>query len=508
MESLILSVDLGTTSIKQAVIDTHGHIVADVMREYTLETPFASYTECSEETYWNAFTDGLSELLSKIGERKNAIKALGISAQGETMFFLDKDGKPLRKAIVWMDNRAEKEANDLRNKFTDEKCYEITGQVSFDPCWPASKILWVKRNEPEVFEKTAMFALIEDWLIYRLTGQLVSEGSLLCSTVYWNIRTKTWWPEMLEYLGIDEGRLPKIMEPGQYVSKILPQAAQSLGLPSDMAVCTGLLDQAAGAIGVGNIHEGMFSENIGAALAICAPMDTLRFDPNRKMPVHYFGIPDMYMLHTFTTGGMALKWYRDTFCGLEQLEAEKTKKSTYYIMDEEAEAVPPGCNGLVALPHLGGSMAPDVNAKAKGVFYGFTLKHTRAHFVRAIMESIGYIIRRNIEAIENAGLKVSELHSSGGGSKSPLWNQIKADIIHKPLITIKCAEAACLGAAITAGTAVGIFESIEAACESMAEENERFVPNKANEEAYNVGFEDYKALFSDLGDLFEATYRS
>ena len=244
-----MSVDLGTTSIKQAIIDKKGHIVAEVMREYPLLTPSVSCTECNEDTYWHAFTDGLAALLEQIKDEKRAIKALGISAQGETMFFLDKAGKPLRNAIVWMDNRAEKEAEELRRRFTNEKCYEITGQVGFDPCWPAAKILWVKKNEPEVFEKTAKIALIEDWLIYRLTGEFVSEGSLLCSTVYWNIRTKEWWPEMLDFLGVREDQLPRIMEPGERVARILPDIAALLDLPADMQVCTGVLDQVAGAIG-------------------------------------------------------------------------------------------------------------------------------------------------------------------------------------------------------------------------------------------------------------------
>jgi len=506
MEPLVLSVDLGTTSIKQAIIDKTGHIIADSMREYTLISPYASYAECSENTYWDAFTDGLKELLDKIGDKKKNIKALGISAQGETLFFLDKNGKSLRNAIVWMDNRADEEATELRNKFTDELCFKITGQVSFDPCWPSAKILWVKKHEPEVFRNTATFALIEDWFIYRLTGKMVSEGSLLCSTTYWNITTKKWWPEMLDYLGISESQLPEIMEPGQKVSVIKPDIADQLGLPRDMIICTGALDQAAGAIGIGNIKQGRFSENIGAALAICAPVSKPIFDPNRKMPLHYFGIPDMYMLHTFTTGGMAIKWFRDNFCELEKMQAEEKGVSAYGIMDEAAEKVAPGCDGLVALPHLSGSMAPDVNAKAKGVFYGFTLKHTRAHFTRAIMESIGFIIRRNIEALEAIGLTVTEMRSSGGGSKSPLWNQIKSDIIKKPLVTVKCPEAACLGAAILAGTAVGIFNNVEDACESMAEIKNRFEPNKANEEVYDKAFNNYKKLFADLNSMFEATY--
>ncbi|MHC1783793.1 MAG: FGGY-family carbohydrate kinase [Anaerolineaceae bacterium] len=507
MEPFILSVDLGTTSIKLAIIDKHGQILATTMREYVLETKRASYVECSEETYWDAFTSGLKELLGMIGRNKSAIKVLGISAQGETLFFLDEKGKALRDAIVWMDNRAENESAELRKKFTDEVCYKTTGQVAFDPCWPAAKVLWVKKNQPDIFAKTKTFALIEDWFIFRLTGQMVSEGSLLCSTVYWNVITKKWWQEMLDYLGISEDCLPKILEPGQVVAKINPTVADNLGLGHDVTICTGALDQAAAAIGIGNIEQGRFSENIGAALAICAPVSKPLFDPNRKMPLHYFGIPNMYMLHTFTTGGMALKWFRDSFCDIEKSAAEFSGKDAYDVMTDEASQVPAGSDGLVALPHLSGSMAPDVNPKAKGVFYGFTMKHGKPHFIRAIMESIGYIIRRNIESLENAGLKVSELRSSGGGSKSPLWNQIKADIIGKPLVTIKASEAACLGAAILAGTAIGLFDSVENACESMAVEKARFLPNQGNCETYNLGYQDYKKLFSDLNELFELTYR-
>ncbi|MEI7845845.1 MAG: FGGY family carbohydrate kinase [Chloroflexota bacterium] len=508
MNPLILSVDLGTTSIKLAIIDKNGSIKATSTQEYELSTQQASYVECSDVTYWNAFSNALDELLAKLGDDKAAITVLGISAQGETLFFLDEKGNPLRDAIVWMDNRAEKEASELRERFTDELCYSITGQVQFDPCWPAAKILWVKKNQPEIFAKTKTFALIEDWFIYRLTGRMVSEGSLLCSTVYWNIITKQWWPEMLNYLNISKNQLPQIMEPGQVVTTINKEIADRLGLNPNIIVCTGALDQAAAAIGIGNIREGCFSENIGAALAICAPLAKPLFDPNRKMPLHYFGIPDMYMLHTFTTGGMAIKWFRDSFCEAEKSVGNLAAKSAYELMDDEACIIAPGCDGLVALPHLSGSMAPDVNAKAKGVFYGFTMKHGKPHFIRAIMESIGFIIRRNIEALEKTGLKVTELRSSGGGSKSPLWNQIKADIIKKPLVTIKCPEAACLGAAILAGTAIGIFDSVEKACESMAEEKDRFIPNPDNFGIYDTSYADYKQLFLNLNGLFEETYRN
>ncbi|MCI8464404.1 MAG: hypothetical protein HFI63_00865 [Lachnospiraceae bacterium] len=507
MSGYILSVDLGTTSIKQALVTETGEILASTTEEYELLTPRASWVECSEDTYWKAFQAGLERLLEKTECPAKKIRGLGISAQGETLFCRGKDGKILRNAIVWMDNRAMAEAEELREHFSDEVCYRRTGQVAFDPCWPAAKILWLKHHEPEVFEETETFLLIEDWLIWRLTGKTVSEGSLLCSTVYWDINTKGYWTEMLDYLGIDEARLPKILEPGTAVGPVICEAAEETGLSEDTLVCTGALDQAAGAIGAGNIEEGMLSENIGAALAVCAPVKKPVFDPNRKMPLHYFGIPDMYMLHTFTTGGMAVRWFRDTFCMEEQDVARLTGISAYDLMNKEVEQVPAGCDGLRILPHLSGSMAPDVNPKAKGVAFGFTLKHTKAHFGRAIMEAVGFIVRRNIEALERIGLDFYQIRSLGGGSKSSVWNQIKSDINQKELVLTGGEEAACLGAAILAGTAVGMFAGVSDAVAHIVKEKKRFHPNGENRTVYDLAYEDYKLLMTDLKPAFEKTYR-
>ncbi|BDF57197.1 xylulokinase [Christensenellaceae bacterium] len=502
MSKYILSVDLGTTALKLALIDSSGVSITGATREYDLITPRPGYVECSPDTYWNAFKDAVHHIVRNSGVNPEDICALGISAQGETLLFMDEIGRPLTNAIVWMDGRAQRESRMLAEKFSDETCYRVTGQIKFDPCWPASKILWMKHHCKEVFDKTAKFLLIEDWLIYRLTDKLVSEGSLLCSTAYWDINTKGWWKEMLDYLEISEDQLPKIMEPGQKVAKLSEKVAKELGLSKNLWVCTGALDQAAGAIGVGNIKEGIFSENIGAALAICAPINTPKFDPNGLMPLHYFGIPDMYMLHTFTTGGMTLRWFRDCFCQEEQTISRLTDEDAYNYMTMEAMLIEPGSEGLLALPHLNGSMAPDINPKAKGVFYGFTLAHKKPHFIRAFMESVGYVIRRNIEALEHAGVQVTEIRSLGGGSKSVLWNQIKADITGKNLCTSNTKEAACLGAAILAGNAVGMFDSVEEACERMVSVKRKYMPIMENEEVYADGYAKFKKLFADLTSMF------
>lgn len=502
MMGYILSADLGTTAIKVALFNHEGKLLSKSTQEYTLLTPTTLAVELDTDTYWQAFKAGISEVLEATGINSSQIKVLGISAQGETLIFTGKDGRPLRNAIVWLDNRAQNEADILDQEFGERDTYKITGQVKIVPTWPAAKVFWVKQNEPEIFSKIDKVLLIEDYFIYRMTGKYVAEGSLLCSTVYWDIIRKTWWKEMLNYLGVDEGQLPEIHESGEPVGSLIPEVSKELGLSSDMIVCTGALDQAAGAIGVGNIRPGVFSENTGAALAICATVDHPVIDPKGRMPCHYHGIPDTYMAHTFTTGGMVLKWFRDMFCHPEIQVGELAGMDPYDLLDKEASRIDPGSEGLVMLPHLGGAMAPEANPKAKGVFYGFTLRHTKAHFARAILEAIACIVKRNIDVIEELGINVKEIRCLGGGSRSAAWNQIKADITGRPVLTMENEEAACLGAAIVAGAGVGMFKSLEEACAKMVEIKERYEPNLENAKIYSENYKKYVDLYDSLVEMF------
>jgi sugar (pentulose or hexulose) kinase len=498
----ILSVDLGTTAIKVALFDEHGRLAASATREYTLLTPSTLAVELPVETYWQAFRAGVGEVLERSGVQPKTIRALGISAQGETLIFAGRDGKPLCNAIVWLDNRAQKQAQELNAEFPEKDTYRITGQVSIVPTWPAAKVLWIRENEPEVFAKAAKILLIEDYFIHRLTGRYVCEGSLITSTVYWDINTRRWWPQMLKRLGIEESRLPEIRESGVPVGPILDEPAKELGLAGGTVVCTGALDQAAGAIGVGNIRPGVFSENTGAALAICATVDHPVLDPKGRMPCHYHGIPNTYMCHTFTTGGMVLKWYRDTFCQPELQVGAQAGLDAYDLLGREAERVAPGADGLVMLPHLQGAMAPEANPKAKGVFYGITLRHTKAHFARAIMEAIACIVRRNIEVVEELGIQVKEIRGLGGGARSAVWNQIKADLTCRPVVIMENEEAACLGAAIIAGVGVGLFRSLPEACAGMAKVKGRYEPNPEYAAAYAEHFAKYVRLYDSLTGMF------
>ena len=261
MSELILGIDIGTTSLKAAVFDHAGTQKAagnaiDLTLVDALLTPQTNIVEAPCNIYMESIQKCMQVIASKGTISTRDITVVGFSVQGETLCLLDSDCQPLKNAIVWMDNRAGEQAEELRSKFGDELCYQVTGQVSFEACWPAAKLLWVKQHEPELFAKVRHILLLEDYVIYQLTGKFVAEGSLLTSTEYWDIRTKKYWPEMLAYLGIDESFLPEIRESGELVGTVLPEMADLLGISPQAKITTGCLDQAAGAIGVGNIRPG------------------------------------------------------------------------------------------------------------------------------------------------------------------------------------------------------------------------------------------------------------
>lgn len=490
---LLLGIDLGTTAIKGGLHRLDGSVVASASAEYELLSPSPAVVEVAAPTYWGAFTSVVHSLLRSDAADRARIAAIGISAQGETLVPVGADGEALRNAIVWLDNRAQREAAELDDKFGQQLTYEITGQPGMLPTWPAAKVLWLSRHEPQTFERTAHFLLIEDYFIARLTGRAVCEGSLVTSTCYWDFRSKRWWPEMLSAIGIDASQLPPLVEPGAVVGPLQPAVADELGLQRGILVCAGALDQACGAIGVGNVRPGILSENTGTAVALCATLDGPRLDPAMRMPCHYHGVPDTYMFHSFTTGGLVLRWFRDAFCESDVERAQRDGVDAYTLIADRAAAIPPGSEGLVALPHLQGAMAPDANPDARGVLLGLSLHHGRDHVARALLESVAFVIRRNVEVMEELGIRVNSIRASGGGAKSPLWKQIEADVTGRPVHVTSQTEAATLGACILAGHGAGFYDSIAEAADNMVTLTGTFEPVPQNASCYDEAYAVYRA---------------
>lgn len=499
----LLGLDAGTTAIKGILFNEEGKSVAQGSFEYNLETPKSDFVELNPHIYWEATKKVIRQTLGKSKIEPEKIKALAISSQGETLICLDKKGNPLRKAIVWLDNRSKKEAEDIKKEFGVKEIYQITGQPEVVPTWPATKILWIRRNEAHIFKNVFKYLLVEDYLIYKFTGRFVTEGSVVSSSLMFNIREGRWWDDILKFIGISSDLLPTLMESGKIVSQLSKRAVKEIGLSSNTLIITGAFDHAAGSIGAGNIAPGIITEMTGGALAICATIKKPIFDPLRRVPCQYHAIRNRYFLLPWCqTAGMVLKWFRDEFCQEEVKLARKKRMDVYDILTEKAEKIAPGSEGLIMLPHLSGTACPEFNPSAKGVWFGFTLKHTKAHFIRSIMEAIAYMLKGNIKLLENLGVKVEEIRSLGGGAKSRLWCQIKADTIQKPIITLKESESACLGAAILAGIGSNIFKNFEEATEKMVRLKEKILPQSKNFKLYEKNYQSYLCIYQNLNDSF------
>jgi len=502
---ILLAIDAGTTSVKAGLFSPDGRCFGVGRQEYQLETPAADRAELDPEVYWLACLKTVRAALDQAGIQPEQVKALAVSSQGETTITLDSQGKVIYPALVWLDNRATDQAKFLAARFGPE-VYARTGIPEIVPTWPACKILWIRQNEPDVFDRAYKFLLVQDYLIYRLTGRIVTDGSISCTTLNYDLVKNAWWTDVQDAIGIRTAQLPEIVQPGTNVGSLTAEAASLLGLTTGTFVVTGGMDQSVGAIGAGNFRPGMVSETTGAALAIQATISNPLIDQSKVVPVYYHSVPGQYLfVPVCPTAGMALKWLRDAFFQDEIQLAEAGKVDAYDRLTFLARSVPAGSDGLVMLPHLMGAFSPEPNLQARGSFTGFTLSHTRAHFVRALLEGVAFMLRRNLETIERTGIQILEIRSTGGGARSHLWNQIKADVCNRPVVTLANEETGLLGDAILAGVASGIFSSIEDGCNAMVRVKESLPPD-GEVETYAESYRRYCDLDRQLFDYFKRTY--
>jgi sugar (pentulose or hexulose) kinase len=501
--TLFLGLDVGTTSVKAGLFDAAGRRLGVAVREYQLRHPAPDRVEVDPDTWWASSTLAVRDLLAAPGLDARAIAGLAVSSQGETVAAVDGNGRALSPALVWLDNRATTEADALDRHFGRDLVYDRTGVPDVNPTWTAAKLAWWRRHEPRLFKAAARFVLVEDFMLRRLTGRFVTDPGIQCTTMLLDIRERRWWEPMLAHLDISPERLPEIAEPGSIVGALIPSAAEALGLTVGVPVIAGGMDQGAGAIGVGNVGGGMISESTGGALTIQAAVDHHGGDPTRQTPVYVHSAPATYLYcPVCPTGGMALTWFRDQFGTPETKRAARTGRSAYDLLTDLAAGAPPGSDGLTMLPHLAGAFSPEYEPAARGVFAGFTLAHTRAHFARAVLESVAFMLRRNVELLARAGATATEIRSHGGGARSRLWNQIKADVCDRPIVTLEGEDAAVRGDAMLAAVALGAFRDLGAAEAAFVAPRERFEPEAENGAAYDEAYDRYIRLFDALRPEF------
>ena len=497
MMRYLLGLDMGTTAVKAALFDDQKTLIASDVCDYQLLTPEKDRIEFPAEQYWEALCAISRSVIRKAGVSKETVAALALSCQGETLICLDEQGRPLQNAIVWLDNRAVAEAEELKQVFTRKQVYETTGQADMIATWPASKILWLKRNAPERFKKTAKYLLLADYLVYRMTGAFAGEPNLWASSALLNIHTNAWWQEMLDAIGVDAGQLPRIVPCGTAIGFMLPQAVEKMGVSSACRVVAGALDQTCNTIGCGMTKAGSILETTGSCLAVSAI--TTRFIPYRedmRLTCQNSAVPGRYTVLLWSqSAGMTHKWFAKNF-----YSEAKSQKEAFEMITRDAEAIPPGCDGLIMLPHLTGAANPEYDSSATGVFAGMTLKHTRAHFGRAVMEAVACMLRRDLDQLAALGIDNQLIYSAGGGAESGFWLQIKADLAQRSFQPLRARDSACLGAAILAGAGVGIFDGVDG--EPQACSQAVHTPDTQNARQYEMVYQKYIRLYDALKPYF------
>lgn len=500
MGEYILTIDVGTTSIKTVIFDMEFEAVASESVEYDLICGVNNTIEMDANDYLRYITQAVRSMLDGRGDLAMGIVAIISTTQGETITPVDKDGVPLRNAIVWLDGRAETQGEYLEKRFPTQDLYPVTGVTGMNGAVPVAKVLWIKDNEPEVFKNTYKFLLLEDLINQWLTGRFITEKVLLSSTGYYDIIHDVYYDEILEYINVSNALFPEFYESGTLVGRILPDIADVLGINRDAVVYLGAMDQACSALAAGSIREGIVTETTGTALVITSLSKKPDFYDSRRAIIYRSIIPGHFMVIPICmTAGMILKWFRDEF-----VQEKGEKKVPYTELDCMALKVPAGAEGLFMLPYFTGIITPENNPNARGVLFGLELSMKIQHYVRAIYESIGYMLRENLELVEDVtGNKITCINSLGGGSKGDIWLQIKADICDIQVNRMQYPECTSLGAAIIAAVAMGRYENYAQAILIANTISDSFYSNISHRAVYDAGYHTFQALYTALKPVFD-----
>ena len=452
-------IDLGTTNIKIAIYSEDFKLIDRQSRgvEYIRDGGFVEFNAL---TYCEILVDLLKAMVKENGI--TAIRQIAFTGQAESLVVLGADGKPLMNAISWMDERSVEECKILEKQFPHETCEAVTGQMAVLPTWPATKILWLQKNKPEIYAAADTYMLLKDYVVYYLTGEKKCDMSIATFSFYFDIYKKTYWQEMLDAIGVKLSQLPELVEPcsvaGTLKAELVP------GIAPGTAVNVGTLDHFAGMIGTGNIAPGGVTLSTGTVMAM-AVMAEEPVPQNTGIAMHYGFLPDTHvMLPVVESGGVSLEWFRRSCMGTtsyDEMNAELAKRER---------------NELLFLPYMVGTNAPEFDADAKGVFWGLRQEHDCIDMAGAIMEGVGYVLHKNLQHIHKNGIQLQNIIATGGGAKSPIWCQLYADITGLPVRIPAEKEAACLGAAMIAAVADGKYADFAAASAELVAFSMEYAP--------------------------------
>jgi xylulokinase len=496
----LVGLDVGTTGCKAIVFDEEGSILGQASREYAILTPRPNWVEQDADHVWGLAWDALSEAVAQA--RDDPPVALALSVQGEAIAPVDGGGTPMRPMILGMDTRTEAENAWLADRFGAETLFDRTG-MPMHTVNTLPKMVWLKANEPEIWRTADQFLLYEDLFLRRLGGEPRISHCLASRTQMYDLDTGDWAEDILSECGIESWRLARLAPAdGGVVGTLRPELASELGIGNEVLLVSGGHDQACASVGAGVVEAGRAMVSTGTAevveVAMAAPTldDTLR---DGGISVYRHVVPGLYLAMTLNhSGGLLLRWFRDTLCRWERERARETGEDAYDLILAD---VPEGPTRLMVLPHFAGAGTPVLDTRSKGAILGMTFATTRATIAKAILEGLVFELRMNTDLLQAAGIPIEALHAVGGGARSSLWLQLKADICHIPLRVPTVTEAACRGAALLAGVGVGVYPDLKTAVEQVVRFERRVEPREEVARAYDERYGLYRQVYPTLIDL-------
>ena len=502
--AIMLGVDVGTSGTKALAIDETGRVLASVTEEYPLLSPKPNWCEQAPADWRAAAFLALSKLASAPDVKKGDIKGIGLTGQMHGSVFLDKDNKVLRNAILWCDQRTAEQCATIESKAGGrDKLIDMVSNPAFAG-FTAPKIVWLRENEPELYDKVKVVLLPKDYIRYELTGEHATDVADASGTLLFDVKNRRWHTELMGLLDIPTTFMPRAFEGPEVTGRLTAAAAQATGLPEGLPVIAGGGDQAAGGIGTGVVRSGVVSGALGTSGVVFAFANEPFTDPKGRVHTFCHSVPGKWhVMGVVLSAGGSLRWYRDELCPSERAVAKVTGDDPYHYITAAAETAPIGAEGLTFLPYLTGERTPHNDPYAKGAFIGLSLRHTRAHMARAVLEGVAFAMRDGLEIMRDMGIDATQVRGSGGGARSALWRQIQADVYKASLATINVDEGPAFGAALLASVGAGVYASVEQACDATIRVVSECRPDADALSRYDAWFEVYRNCYRALAPEFK-----
>ena len=505
--SYLLGIDIGTSGTKALVCDRKGKVLATATAEHDIASPHPGWSEQDPRQWWDATVAATKQVVNKAKIDGKKISGIGLSGQMHGLVCLAEDGPetadPLRPAILWNDQRTVAECDDLEKAAgSRKKLIEMTGNRALTG-FTAPKILWVRKNEPEVFDKTRHMLLPKDYIRFRMTGEYATEVGDASGTSLLDVKKRKWNRELLRKLDLDVKLLPACFESHEVSGKLSKWAAGELGLKANTPVVGGSGDQPAGAVGNGIVASGIVSATMGTSGVVFAHADKPVYDPKGRVHTMCAAVEGKWCVFgCMLSAGGSFQWFRNHMGEAEMAAAKKKGVDPYELLIAEAEKATAGCEGLLFLPYLTGERCPHPDPTARGGWIGLTARHSRADLIRALLEGVTFGMGDMLQVIQGMKIPTETIRLSGGGARSRFWRQLQTDIYDVPTAVINAEEGPAYGVALLAGVGTGVWASVPEACEAVISEVENRDPDTDMSKFYRRAHRAYRRLYPMLKDEF------